>query len=509
MCKYRLYFQKEWKKVMTACLAGALCAVSLTGCSGGSLSQESSGDDAEITDAQLFPTPDRNFVGDPMPFYEDDVFHIFYLADQRAGSAGYHPWALYETSNFYEYDDIGVVIPYADSMEAQDIALGTGCVIKGQDGMYHAFYTGHNDTYEPKEAVMHATSTDMYSWTKCSEDTLYAGASYSANDFRDPYVLYVEEEGQYWMLVSTRNQETGIVARYTSKDLKKWTDEGEFFVNDMGSDSNLECASLLSYGGKWYLSFSDQWPNRLFHYRVSDNMNGPFEIPSQDAVDGNGFYAGRLETDGDKLYVFGWNGTKEDHRDDKDYYWGGNLVVHQLEQRENGELYPVVNKQIKEHMRHKADLTSLLMTETIKNKKNSFTFAGTDYETIGFESFSGSNLLELKIKDFQNGEKFGFAFDTDGQGIGNLNIVFDVKGNKIEFYNTNKLYSEDPQSEFPIDLENTDELNITMLVSGGVVSLYVNDQCAFTARMYASQWTNWGIFGINTAMQCEDIKLYQ
>lgn len=90
-------------------------------------------------------------------------------------------------------------------------------MIKDKEGLYHAFYTGHNDTYEPKEAVMHATSMDLDNWTKIPEDTVYAGETYSQDDFRDPYVLYVAEEQQYWMLISTR-------------------------------------------------SGSDQWPDRLFHY---------------------------------------------------------------------------------------------------------------------------------------------------------------------------------------------------------------------------------------------------
>lgn len=118
---------------------------------------------------------------------------------------------------------------------------------------------------------------------------------YSKDDFRDPYVLYVEEEGQYWMLVTARSEDQG----------------------------------------KWYLSFSDQWPDRQFHYRVSDSVYGPFEKPEQDVVDGNGFYAGRLETDGENIYAFGWNGTKNEHFDGEDYAWGGNLVVHQMKMQQS------------------------------------------------------------------------------------------------------------------------------------------------------------------------------
>lgn len=463
----------------------------------------------DIADVQLFPTLDASYVGDPMPYYENGTFHVFYLEDARDGKTGYHPWALLETEHFYEYEDQGVVIPYADSMEEQDIALGTGSVIKDKGGLYHAFYTGHNDTYKPKEAVMHATSTDMIHWTKLPEHTFYAGEHYSKDDFRDPYVLYVTEEEQYWMLVSTRSGDKGILAKYTSKDLITWKDEGIFFENDMGTDSNLECSTLIPYQGKWYLSFSDQWPDRQFHYRVSSSIHGPFEIPAQDVIDGNGFYAGRLESDGENMYAFGWNGTKNQHMDSEAYNWGGNLVVHQLSQTENGELVPVVNTQVKEKMNHELSFKPVKMTESIKMENSNYVFSGNSYESVIFNELLGSYLLECTIKDFKNSGLFGFAFYADENGIGNLNIVFNTRENKVEFYNTDEMEEQNPQSDVEMDFANADELNVTMLIADGIVSVYVNDQCALTARMYASQGTTWGIFGMDSDMRCENVRIYK
>lgn len=497
------------KKLTGAMLVASVCIASLCGCGAGKLQDEAGKESDAIPDAQVFPATDAGFVGDPMPYYEDGTFHVFYLADLRDGTVGYHPWALYNTSDFCKYEDEGTVIPFGESMDAQDIALGTGCVIKGKDGMYHAFYTGHNDTYEPKEAIMHATSSDMKSWTKIKEDTFYANENYAKNDFRDPYVLYVESEKQYWMLVSTRNATTGVLAKYTSTNLKDWTDAGVFFVNDMGSDSNLECSSLIQYKDKWYLSFSDQWPNRQFHYRVSDDLNGEFKIPKQDVVDGNGFYAGRLETDGTNLYAFGWNGTKNSHLDSEDYNWGGNLVVHQLEQQSDGSLCPVLNSSVRDHMNHACTLEPIKMSASVSSEKSSYQFKGSKYEIVEFDQLLGSYLVNAKITDFAKGEQFGFAFDLNSEEVGNINLVFDVKENKIKFYNTPNLFQEDPQSELDMKLSDMDEINVSMLISDGVVSMYVNDKVAFTARMYLSQGTSWGLFAINSDIKCEKIELYK
>lgn len=499
------------KRKLILILAVAAMAVGLYGC--GNTAQKQGEEEQylgeSIENVQLFPTLDTSFVGDPMPYYEDGLFHIFYLEDLRDGKSGYHPWSLYETKNFFKYEHKGEVIPYGNSLEDQDIALGTGSVIKDQKGLYHAFYTGHNDTYEPKEAIMHATSKDMLHWEKIPEDTFYAGDKYAKNDFRDPYVLYVESEKQYWMLVSTRNAETGVLVKYTSKDLKSWTDAGIFFVNDMDTDSNMECSTLIEYQGKWYLSFSDQWPDRVFHYRVSDKITGPFQIPKQDVLDGNGFYAGRLESDGENLYAFGWNATKKEHLDSGDYDWAGNLVVHQVSQKENGDLVPIVNEKVKKEMKNQLRLTPKVMTETVKKKKNNYSFGGKDYEAVVFPEILGSYRLEGTIKNFKNSEKFGLAFAMNEEGVGDLNLVFDPENNKINFYNSNQLYKEDPQSEIAMDFQNIDEINFSLLIADGVVTMYVNDQCAMTARMYSSQGASWGLFAIRSDIQCENVKIYK
>ena len=496
-------------------LLAATMSVSMVGCA--SVPQVAAGSAADeeeylgesMDNYDLYPVSVEGFIGDTMPFYEDGTYHIFYLADQRNGKQGYHPWAMIDTSDFCSYEDAGVVINYGDSVEDQDIALGTGSVIRDADGLYHAFYTGHNDTYEPKEAVMHATSKDLKEWTKIPEDTFTAGDNYSKNDFRDPYVRYMESEKCYWMLVTTRFENSGVIAKYTSTDLSHWTDAGVFFENDMGTDSNMECPTLLPYQGKWYLSFSDQWPNRVVHYRVADAPDGTFAKPERDSFDCDGFYAGRLETDGEKLYVVGWNGTKKSHQDSEVYDWGGNMVTHLLQQQKDGTLAPVMNPEIEELLSKELVLSPLKMTESVSEEDGSYTFSGNEYEMVGFKRLMGSYRLETTIKDYDPQGIFGFAFNTNDENVGNINIVLNPATNRIEFYNTGNMMEKSAQSYIDYDFSGKDELHISMVISGGVVVMYVNDEVAFTTRMYLSQGMEWGIFGINSKVTFDGVKLYK
>ena len=363
--------------------------------------------------------------------------------------------------------------------------------------------------FEPKEAVMHAVSPDMENWEKIPEDTLYAGDNYAQNDFRDPYVYYVESDGLYNMLVATRKDNIGVIARFTSDDLKSWEDAGVFFENDMGTDSNLECPSLLTYKGKWYLAFSDQWPDRLVHYRIADSIDGPFTIPDQDIFDCNGFYAGRMETDGDNLYVVGWNGTKKKHTDSEDYDWGGNMVTHLLRQNEDGSLFPVLNPNVEELFSNELAVEPLKMTETTSVEEGSISFAGDQYEMAGFKDLLGSYLIKTTIKEFDKDGMFGFCFNTNDENVGRLNIIFNGATNRIEFYNGENIMERKAQSYVDFDISGSDQLDVSMLVSDGVVCMYVNEKMAFTTRMYMSQGSDWGVFGVGTKVKFDNIRAYK
>ena len=480
-----------------------------TACGPGSIKALAASDEQETESSiSLFPRFDLAFVGDTMPFYDDGKMNIFYLADQRDGKTGYHPWALMRTEDYCTYEDLGIVIPYAESGLEQDIALGTGCVIKGQDGLYHAFYTGHNDIYASKEAIMHATGEDLEHWTKIPEDTFTAGDEYSKDDFRDPYVFYVEKESRYWMLVVTRTKETGVIVKYTSTDLHTWKDEGILFEDDMGYGTNMECPSLLKYKDKWYLSFSDQWPDRVVHYRVADNISGPYQKPEKDTFDGNGFYAGRLETDGENLYCVGWNATKIGHDDANDYDWAGNAVVHQLEQQADGTLRPIVNTKVIDTLSHKIEPSPVAMTETIKASKDKCEFSGDYYELVQFEPFDTAARVEADINGVGSESLFGISFAPDIENAGSLTYLFNVKESRIEFYNTQNLFDSDPQSFMDFNFKEGEPLHISLLISDGVASLYVNNEIALTARMYQSQGMNWQFFSIKSAVSVDNVQFF-
>lgn len=94
---------------------------------------------------KLFYRPKEAWFGDAIPFYDNGIFYIFYLYDERkAPATAYHTsWHLVSTKDFVHWNEEGEVLP-SGGCDDLDHACYTGSVIKAPNGMYHLFYTGQN-----------------------------------------------------------------------------------------------------------------------------------------------------------------------------------------------------------------------------------------------------------------------------------------------------------------------------------------------------------------------------
>lgn len=412
----------------------------------------------------LYPRSPETFVGDPMPYYDGNSFKMYYLEDLRDGQIGYHPFSLMETTDFYNYTDYGEVIPFVNEEDSAERALGTGSIIQDEEGIYHAFYTGHNQQRSPKEVIMHATSEDGITFDKIPENTFEGDDMYEKDDFRDPFVFWEEESQLWWMLITTRQDGEGVIAKYTSDNLNKWENDGVFFKNDLGNDSNLECPSLVHFDGKWYLAFSDQWDQRVVHYRIANDVNGPFEAPEEaiDYFDGAGFYAGRLETDGANLYMVGWIPTKERHDDLFRYNWAGNLAVHQLH-AEDDKLIPALPKSAYNRI-NKTDFPARTLSSG---------------ESVEFED-ENSTLFEGHVEIKESGTKVALQFSD------NNNIIINVDEEKMYYVNADldSTSQRDPVTDMQLSVGESG-IDLQIVKENGIVVLYAND-VAFSNRIYDS-----------------------
>lgn len=469
-------------------------------------------------------------MGDVMPFYDDGVMNIYHLQDTTGSSSVfYHPIARLTTTDFVNYTDCGISINFddaeddPDAAKSPDAALGTGSVIKDKEGNYHFFYTGHNDDGQREglkfnEVVRHAKSYDnQQTWVKDRDDknkdyelNLYG----YENDFRDPYVYYDDEDELYYMLVTTRDYGCGVIKRYAAESLdartEEWKDLGVFFKND-GGDYNMECPSYVEYNGVYYLAYSEQGANRVTHYRYRTEKDGEWKKFALDSIDNSGFYAGRLEKTDDGLYAFAWcarlsGGTVGG------FDWGGNLVVHKMEQLSDGSLCATMPQSFKDAFSTK-----------VKYRYGGGTndeYSSIAFDGEGFSSRSAEKLgrhvtrvsFNISADDF-NGD-FGITFALDGvynNRLGQSLIAFDLKNSRLSCYNgvTSILRYGSALASVPFAYTKGKEYGVDMIIDGEVFTVYLNGEVALTARFTGIQRKNFAFYSNGCKAQIKEINFYE
>lgn len=461
--------------------------------------------------------PANNWVGDPMPFYENGVFHVFYLFDARNSQPTFHPWYKTTTTNFATFSGNSEIIP-TGSANDQDGALGTGSVFK-KDGIYYGFYTGHNGNLDPKEKIMLATSTDLITWTKKPSFMLQASTGYDRNEFRDPIIIEDKSNGTYKMLIATRSSVSmtnnnvepwrAVLAQYSSTNLIDWTLEKPFYEDS--STFITECPDVFTMGNYQYLVYSDI-DDRMVHYKYRSLTANSWITPTNSKLDGIAFYAGRTVYDGVNRYIMGWCPTKNNSSDASNYDWAGSLVTHRLIQHSDGTFGVAITEGVNSKFATAKVLTPL------KNVSSSNSNANYTLNASGGEkSFS---LFDRETKPFKiktqinvaSSTQFGFGFGACSTLNEVYSIVFDLEKNQLRLEKSIKNGSSSAVistlTQLPLAVPANKQFDVTIVSENSVCVVYINDEIAFTNRIYKMSQNPWTIFANNGEVTFSDLKVF-
>ncbi len=441
----------------------------------------------------LYPAPEGGYVGDVMPFVsEDGTLELYYLYDTDHNGQGYHPIYKYSTRDLCGYEDHGMVLEYG-LMSAPDPALGTGCVMQDQEGGYHLFYTGHNDTGNGgrgKECVMHASSTDREHWVKDEDALFFSPEGYSKDDFRDPEVFWVEEDQCYWLLIAAHEDMLGgVVVKYTSTDLKNWEFIGPIFAPM--AQYMCECPDLFRIGDTWYLTYS--W-DCVTYYAMSDSMGGPFVPPRDNILDGKGlmegngfmFYAAKpAELDG-RLYLCGWLGRAGMSADSGFYQWAGSVLCHQVVQHEDKTLGLKAPETFDDYFVIDKPVFAAAQQGDIEIDGNniSLTAAPYQYALADMGTRPATMTLECDVTLDEDGIA-GFAFGGSEQDEAYTALCLDSRRDLLHYegYELDELSKYDPMAITKFDFSQRDTHHVKLVCENEIVVMYVDDVKALSSRI--------------------------
>lgn len=473
----------------------------------------------KATEADAFYyTPQGGFCGDPMPFYDEveDVFRVYYLYERRPNSSTYHPVYAISTTNFYQYDELGMVLP-TGSVSSQDAAIGTGSVYYMADEQtYFFYYTGNrNDaTQGDVQVVMRATSADGIQWEKDADFALApTPLGYHTWDFRDPEI-FVDDAGLYHMLVSTKKNGKNCLAEFTSTDLRDWTHQGIFM--DMQRDRFYECPNVFKMGDWWYMTYSELNKNirsvqyfkaptldSLKHCATENEVVWPDD--SEGYLNSRGYYAGKTASDGTNRYMWGWCPTRPNSDNTRtnnasgEPDWAGTLVAHKLLQHADGTLALVPIDSIASSLGAQVQLpgssVSLAagdpaMQMAKMESKNHLNMSVTVADPSNF-SFGISlchnprkyNYYALQVQPDETGCIVHFLQRGEG-GIGVVPFIDSYRFHRAE----DGVY------------------DINVYTDESVLTLYINDDLCYTNRIYSMVGYNWGLECYQGSISVTDIE---
>lgn len=266
--------------------------------------------------------------GDAHPFFHKGEWHLFFLGDRfevhRATSRNLLDWTLAEPIHL-------------DRLQRADISpyYVLGIVRDEATDRFRTWY-GRRGTMVCQE------SQDLTHWTRAdtrydiSPQTRYAQQ-------RDPYVLWNEDESQWWCVMTSRiagesEGKDGAIAFASSSDLRDWQPRGDLlFPGNIGAPEVPQLAKLF---GRWYLFASLLSPRRVgpASYWIGESSSGPWSTPSPPTLDGEDLAAMNYGFDGQRWIGIGWIPQHDLETHGKDT-WGGHFgLARELFPLENGRL---------------------------------------------------------------------------------------------------------------------------------------------------------------------------
>ncbi|MCX8183106.1 MAG: family 43 glycosylhydrolase [Crenarchaeota archaeon] len=457
--------------------------------------------------------PVDGFFGDAIPFYWRGSYHVFYLKTTRK-TGDRLIWSHIVSNDLVHWREMPDAILPGEKDTPDSGGCWTGSVIE-KDGVFHAFYTGWNPNSRFPQTICHAVSSDLVNWVKDNRNPVLVPDErwYGEADWRDPFVFWNPEEKLFFMLVCATTRDgpvakRGCVGLAKSRDLEKWDCYPPFYAPNICGP--MECPDLFELGGRWYLVFSEFTENLQTHYRVSDDLKGPWRVATPDVFNGQRFYAAKTAGDGARRVLFGWVPTRENESDEGKWQWGGHLAIpHELKAEADGSLSVQCPGEVVNAFQFKnldVDGSILGKLGEWKIQENSVHGKRTDglaYATIPCLK----NSFALKgVLSFQPGTRFfGLLIRTSVDFSSGYMLGFEPAGNRMVFSRFPRAGDAPPLAECPVFLKPGKPTPFLVFVEDSIVEAFIG-RIALSCRAYGGRDEPAGFFVAEGAASYGEIR---
>ncbi|HEY3281344.1 MAG TPA: glycoside hydrolase family 32 protein [Armatimonadota bacterium] len=432
--------------------------------------------------------PGRHFyVGDCLPFYHGGVFHFAYLLDRghhtSKGGLGAHQWVQTTSTDLVHWQDEPMMIPVTDQREG---SICTGSVYP-HEGTYYAFYATRLGDWS--EHLSLAVSPDGIHYTKTQPTLILSPGPELRKDFRDPHVFRDPGTGLFHLLIAAVLQADGkgLLAHYTSSDLKQWKEEAPFLA---GLPLVPECPDYFEWKGWYYLVFSQAG---VAHYRISRSPLGPWTAPEVDVFDG------------DQIRVLKTAGFTGNRRLGAAFLpvspdrYAGHAVFRELIQHEDGSLGSHFPEEMLPKTGKRVALSPMTLTNARAEKGGLLRIGGAD--TSGSALLDGlphNARLRLTLEPAAGIREYGLRLGASATGQGGAEVRFSPSARQVRLAGGPSLSAVDGLDRKP---------TLDIILKDDILDLCVDGRRTLISRIPAARGEQIGLFSEGGALSASGIDL--
>ncbi|MCF2626345.1 sucrose-6-phosphate hydrolase [Fusobacterium perfoetens] len=345
---------------------------------------------------------EKGLVNDPngLIFWKGE-YHVFYQLNPKSCEHTFKNWAHIKSKDLINWEKLPIALAPTDWFDKDGCYSGSAIE---KDGKLYLMYTGNvknNGVRESYQCL--AVSEDGISFKKL-------GPVIHNNDipkgytrhFRDPKLL--RKNGKFYVVLGAQRENlTGTILLYSSKDLFTWKFEQEIIKGEFGY--MCECPDYYEVNKQGVLIFSPQgltangilYNNRYQSGYILRNIKETEKNNFIELDRGFEFYAPQsfIGKGGERI-MFGWMGMPEElEHPSVEEGWIHSLTLPRIIEIENNKLYQRPHTNLQKLRKNKITIENLEVNGKVNLEK--FNIKGITYEIIlKLEELNSDLILNIR-----------------------------------------------------------------------------------------------------------------
>src|SRR5690606_1705986 len=226
-------------------------------------------------------------------------------------------------------------------------------------------------------------------------------------------------------------------------------------------------------------------------------------------------YAGKTASNGTTRYLSGWCSTGQTVNSNNELHWSGSLISHKLIKQPSGKLYPAIPDAVDAKFNTEVAFAQIKSEGKVSNDANTFTIS-TSSSNRSYVLFNRNRepvKISMKI-DASQSERFGFSFGACDDLSEVYSVSLDLTSSNswgmpsLFMYQENKQGSTEKELNFtPLIVQTNKVFDVNLVVENSICVVYVNNQVAFTNRIYKMDQNPWAIFSDNGTIKISGMAI--